>query len=554
MNHNPNTPVGFALYPNYPAFLFDDAILINFTLPLGKHCKIKVIFYPPAKAMKTYIYNRGLFIKAVLVSMLLCIFTAVRSQEYNFSDLIDPETELLLAVYQQNLKKVQELLATGVSANAKDSNGTSALAFAISGDNEQIAWLLISEGANVNAVDFIGRNVIMHAIIEGKYKWVKDLLSLVEDINVQDAYGYTSLILAAESSGIKTAELLVLSGADVNLSSHAKTTALMHSAAFGDFTVTDFLLENGANPNYQAIDGSTALHLAAWYGHFEIAGLLIDLGADPDLQDLSGNTPLMVAVLNYQPEMVWYLLESGATPVAVNEDGFSAISIAGAKGSKKIIDLLLQYDIYEPAIQKKSQTVLGWAHYTRNSSMVNNLRTSQIRPKGLYFSELWVSQGFDFNNEDLMLFSGLSIYESRFRLLLTLSFMPRIGHRKLLVQQTENFIYQFHEKRNVWSLGMSKEQELFSFSNGLKTGINAGVDMRYSAAAYRGTGIKPPGGFAVSPVVALYAHYKQFTYMAAWNYFDTRQPMIPSHRYRVSIAYRILFFKRGSLNYKPVLN
>jgi ankyrin repeat protein len=466
----------------------------------------------------------------------------------------DSDTELLFAVYNQDIEKVKELLATGGNPNAKDYSGISALAYAIMGENESIAWLLISEGANANAPDRFGRNILMHAIIEGQHHWVEKLIPLIENINHQDISGYTAMVFASESYQIETIEMLFNAGADLNISSVRGTTPLMHAAAFGDFIAVSFMLENGVDPLYQAKDGSSALHLVAWYGHNEIAGLLIDFGADMELKDMHGNTPLIVAVINNQPDMVWYLIESGASPGAVNNEGYTGLSLASASGKMEVVDVLLKYDFIEPKPKKKSKSALGYAFSTRNTKLADQLRASRgIRPKGLYFSEFWITQGFDFNSNDFMHFNGISIFEARLGLLLNVSFQQRIGHQKLLVPYNESFFYQFHEKRYIGGLGISKEQKLITFKNGVKSGLQGGIDLRYSTAQYRGSGINPPEGFSISPILALFAHHMQFTFLAAWNFYDSGQPATPPHRYRISLSWRIPLYNPGKPIYEPVL-
>jgi uncharacterized protein len=492
--------------------------------------------------------------RTLLLYLFILLSATARSQDFSQPAIPDLEMELLMAVHEQNLLKVKELLATGVSANAKDYSGTRALMYAINGGNEQIVWLLIAEGADVNATDRYERNALMHAIIEEKHKWVNEFIPMIKNLNHRDVYGYTALTFAAQSTRLESVEDLIYAGADLNLFSRVGTTPMMHAAAFGNFATVDFLLEYGADPNRQAIEGSSALHLVAWYGHNELAGLLLDWGANIELADSVGNTPLMVAIQGNQPDMVWYLIESGASVAAVNKDGFDALYLAAALGRNEIVEFLLGYDFILQAQRKRRNTLLGHAYQIRNHELVESLRSKGFQPWGLYFSEIWLNQGIDFNRRDVMYYAGAGVFEARFGLLLTLGYLHRIGYRKLLGVQEEGFFYQFHEKRNAWSIGISKEQELYAFNNGAKAGVLGGVDMIFSTASYRGTGIAPPEGMGVSPSLALYVHKRNLTWLAAWNFFETGQPLIPPHRYRISVSWRLPLYKRGNPNYQPVLN
>ena len=91
---------------------------------------------------------------------------------------------LIQAAKTGNIIHVQALLAKGVNANAKDSEGTTALMFAAQKGYAEIVRILLNNGANVNLAS--------------------------------RRFGLTALMLAAAHKQADSAGLLLAAGADVN--------------------------------------------------------------------------------------------------------------------------------------------------------------------------------------------------------------------------------------------------------------------------------------------------------------------------------------------------
>ncbi len=462
---------------------------------------------------------------------------------------------LLDAIYEQDSTFVNVLLQKGASANAKDYYDISALMYALQGQNSSIIENLLENGADINAIDHNGTNVLMYSILYGHKDYSLRFLPEVQNINHQDTMGYTALIYAAQNDDLDLVQGLIDAGADISHQTSKGTTAVMHAAAFGSFYVTDLLLYYGADVNHSAKDGSTALHLAAYYGHNEVIGLLLDWGANIERADKVGNTPLMVSIASENIETTWYLLESGASPASINNYGLTPLIIATAGGQTQTVDLLMRYPFAEPQLSEKKISALAYAYFTRNKPLANQLsQISGIKPKGIYISEFWISQGLAKSNDDYSYHAGAGLFEARFKLLLKVNYMRRLIPEKLLVASNGNRHYQFFEIRQGWSVGLSREIPVFSLANQLKGGIMPGLEMIYTYASYIGSGIKPPKGLTWIPSIGFYVHNKNWTYLLSYNYFDTLQADFSVHRVRAGIAYRIPLYRKRSLRYNPVLN
>lgn len=463
------------------------------------------------------------------------------------------DMKLLTAVYEGNLEDAMETLALGANSNARDYLGMTALMYALYADNDEIIAFLMEEGARLNAVDYEGNSVLMHALMAGREEFIYRYIQDFSLINNANAEGHTAMILAARTFDVEMVELLYSHDASIHASAKDGTTPLMHATAFGNFYIVDFLAYLGAQVNHQASDGSTALHLAAWYGQNEIAGLLLDWGADPEMKDNRGNTPLLIAVYGLQLETTWYLIESGSLLSVQNQAGYTPLDLAAALDDSDIADLLLQYDISESQKSDKRKSALAYAFYRRNVKVQKKLSDRGLQPQGLYFSELGVYQGFDFNGDDLMYHAGISLFESRFKVLLRLNYLTRIRAKKLWVSYQENSFYQFHERRSMLSMGIYRELILLGKSRGVKMGLRPGLETTYSFASYRGTSIEAPAGLHLIPVGDILFHFKNISVYAGYNFYDTRQSDTSPNRFRAGIEWRFSLIPKNSTRYVPVI-
>ena len=165
------------------------------------------------------------------------------------------EQDLLRAVASGNKRKTELGLQAGISANAKDEQGQSALTMAAALPKTDIAELLITHGADVNARSNDGATPLMAAIITGHKE---------------------------------TAKLLLRKGADVNASAPVGSPALQHmpmlflAIAIGDAEITKLLIEEGADVNAKLSDGQQMLSPLAFAlrtNQQDIAQLLTATGA-----------------------------------------------------------------------------------------------------------------------------------------------------------------------------------------------------------------------------------------------------------------------------------
>lgn len=167
------------------------------------------------------------------------------------------ELQLFEAVKKGDLHKVNELLDTGVSANA----------------------LYLKEEYN-NNIDKAWR-----AKHEHKFDYFK-------------ADEQTPLHFAAEKGYLDIVDSLIKHGADVNAVDCCQYTPLSFAISNNELDVVECLLNNGANVDVRYILEQTPLHLAAKTGYLKIVDSLIKHGADINAVDCNQQTPLHLAIKN----------------------------------------------------------------------------------------------------------------------------------------------------------------------------------------------------------------------------------------------------------------
>lgn len=225
---------------------------------------------------------------------------------------------------------VRSLIQSGADVNAPQTDGSTALLWAVYQSYPDMVTALIDAGANVDAANAFGVTPLMQASRNGDAAIVAILLDAGASIEAARLDGETPLMAASRSGNLDAVGLLLDHGSDVNaVEDYQGQTALMWATVEGHLDVVDALLEAGADPNVQArlseltkrstrVDfptgGFTALMWATRRGDEAIAHRLIEGGADLNLTNGDGATAMMIAVVNDRFDFAADLLELGADP------------------------------------------------------------------------------------------------------------------------------------------------------------------------------------------------------------------------------------------------
>lgn len=166
------------------------------------------------------------------------------------------------AIHEGHLEEVRRRLDEGVSPDARDREGTTALYLACDLGRPAIARLLVERGAEVDAVPRRkgGSRALQVAIYRG-----------FDAYELEAREGYPELI-----------RLLVEKGADVNAADVDGNTPLIAAAEKDDRATLALLLQRGAELGHVNENGWTALDRAVAYRRRTIAHELVRLGAPLD--------------------------------------------------------------------------------------------------------------------------------------------------------------------------------------------------------------------------------------------------------------------------------
>ncbi|XP_050409060.1 putative ankyrin repeat protein RF_0381 [Patella vulgata] len=203
---------------------------------------------------------------------------------------------------------------------------------------------LVDHGAHVSVPDLNLYTVLHHIITKpNTILFVQKLIKAGLEINLQNKLGETSLYLATKyRNGCAVKILLNTNGCDVNLSDKKGITPLLLAVEQNDIEIFKLLHHHGATVKKQNSREMSVLHLAIQNGNAGIVDILLyNHGCDVNLSDKVGVTPLLLAVEQNEIEIVTLLQTHGADVNKQNSRGMSPLHLAIKKGSKHIVDILL---------------------------------------------------------------------------------------------------------------------------------------------------------------------------------------------------------------------
>ncbi len=207
------------------------------------------------------------------------------------------EAALMAAAAHSRPESVAELLKTGVSVNASDSEGHVALAEVGSvlprGKDDENAWRKSSE----------------------------DTVALLLSAGADPRLGGAGTTPLHRANSVKWVQLLLSAGADVEALDAGENTPLMSVWASKD-DIAAALLAAGANPNHANGAGETPLHAANSAQRVEA---LLKAGAKLESRDGGGRTPLLAA---QNDEAALAIAKAGADLKAVDAEGYNALDYA----------------------------------------------------------------------------------------------------------------------------------------------------------------------------------------------------------------------------------
>lgn len=271
----------------------------------------------------------------------------------NIIDLLIPYDQITLAqvfsaIQDKDYDELDKLLKN-FNINTINSDGTSALFFAITEKNTDVIKKLLNKGANQNLQTFKEKLTALMTAIIGDDPSIAELLLTYKPINAP------SLIKDKDRPSDKT---------------------------YSEFTAEErqLLLRYKYKPNLNLIDshGQTALILAVRKHQTDLVEKIIKAGADINIQDDFGFTALLHAINNQDQLLVKMLLDAGAFVKLEKPSRYAPLSIAVDRSNKPIIDMIFHHFNELSLVDLQNSLVL--AIETRNLEVIENLLQRGVNP------------------------------------------------------------------------------------------------------------------------------------------------------------------------------
>jgi len=152
------------------------------------------------------------------------------------------------AAMRGDASAVRSLIRSRADVNGAQTDGTTALHWAVYHDDAELTEVLVAAGARVNVATRHGVTPLAMAALYGSTRLVDRLLKAGADAKALGPTGETSIMLAARNGRPDVIKLLVEAGADVNAKERTRgTTALMWAVAQKNAPAVAILLAAGAD-------------------------------------------------------------------------------------------------------------------------------------------------------------------------------------------------------------------------------------------------------------------------------------------------------------------
>ncbi|RLV58155.1 ankyrin repeat domain-containing protein [Parashewanella curva] len=254
--------------------------------------------------------------------------------------------EILACCVQGNIRRLQELIRTGVYLQARDHKGHTPLHQACIHSNLACIELLLKQGIPIDTPDNFGYTSLQLALIHHKFDVYQFLLKNKADITARDKEGKNIMHHAAFEGDALLVDMLIKNHSElVSVLDNEKNSVFHYAANKKDPAVMALLL---TKPSLVLLDHQNNLGLRPW--HFAAA---------------HGNNLVLELLIDKKPDLIHSICKNKGTP----------LHYASANGRVDCIHLLLNHgsDINAKGICRMSPIEL--AARCNHLSAINALRT-----------------------------------------------------------------------------------------------------------------------------------------------------------------------------------
>lgn len=189
---------------------------------------------------------------------------------------IEYKNPLTLAVQDEDIDLVRDLIARGAKVRGKEDDGTTPIAAAVGTGNLELVQLLLNAGARVNVADKSKETPLMRLSENAPAELATTLINAGAKLNVRDDDGNTPLLRVVREVKPEVLKVLIDAGSDVNAKNDDGETALMIAADEDDLEKVRMLILAGADVNAKDKEGETAWDKTS---DSDVEDLLVSFGA-----------------------------------------------------------------------------------------------------------------------------------------------------------------------------------------------------------------------------------------------------------------------------------
>jgi ankyrin repeat protein len=253
---------------------------------------------------------------------------------------------LVTAAAAGDVKSVRTLLGQRHDPNARSTDGSTALHWAVRSEDLEVVNALLKAGAQVSMANALGVTPVYLAAESGNAIILKRLLDAGADVKTADASGDTLLMAAVRAGSAEAVDVLLERGAPVNAGEpQFGHTALMWAARRNDTAIMKRLLARGAEPDARSRVGEKPVARPPGAGGGSHGVGIVRSGVPPQGEQQptpGGMTPLLFAARDGQVDAARLLLEAGADVNAADPNGISPLVMALTNAQFGVATLLVE--------------------------------------------------------------------------------------------------------------------------------------------------------------------------------------------------------------------
>lgn len=281
---------------------------------------------------------------------------------------------LLEAAARNDIEEVKKLLNNGVSPDACNEDGLTALHQCCIDNNEEMLLLLLNYNADVNAEDSEKWTPLHAAATCGHLNLVKLLVKHGANLLAVNADGNMPYDICEDDEVLDYIELeMAKKGITQNLIDNTRSSK--EREMLNDMKI---LASNGESLERYDNQGATPLHIAAANGYLSVATFLLEQGVQTDVKDKDEWQPSHVAACWGHVEILEILARYGANLNAKNKNNETPADICEDPDVKeRILELKMEQQL------KKQTEVKKRIRRSQSNTRTQSVRRTSLRDKGL---------------------------------------------------------------------------------------------------------------------------------------------------------------------------